>query len=249
MKQFPYNFYVQFLRKHKKFVTPDHHFVVLSKGVETGSLLLVSQIITDLYGEATPISVLSGPSFSKDILVQQPTAVMLASQHQLWSRTIQKLVENNYFSTQISDDYLGVQACGAYKNVAALGIGIVEGAGYGANTQFLALMKSIEEMKLVIEAFGGHPATTYSLAGIGDLTLTAFGGCSKNRKVGGLLGQGKKLDAILQETGIIPEGANTLVSLQQFSQKRGIVFPLSAAIYGVAYENRPASTLIDQLMH
>lgn len=242
---------VQFLRttleQAKPFVQPNHHFVVLSKGIEAESLSLASQIITELYGNSTPITVLSGPSFSKDILAQQPTAVMLASQHQVWSHTIQKIVENNYLSTQISDDYLGVQACGAYKNVAALGIGIVEGAGYGANTQFLALMKSIEEMKLVVESFGGQPATAYSLAGIGDLTLTAFGGCSKNRKVGGLLGQGKRLDAILQETGIIPEGANTLVSLHKFSQKRGIGFPFSATIYGVVYEDKPASTLIDSL--
>lgn len=242
---------VQFLRATLKqaqpLVTKEHHVVVLSKGIESESLLLVSQLITDLFGKDFPSTILSGPSFAKDLIAQQPTAVMLASQHEVWSHMIQKLVDNTYFSTEISDDYLGVQVCGAYKNIAALGIGIIEGAGFGANTQFLMLMKSIEEMKQVITAFGGNPPTAYSLAGIGDLTLTAFGGCSKNRKVGGLLGQGKKLKTILNETGIIPEGANTLVSLHQFSQQKGIVFPLSAVIYDVVYENKPASMLIDCL--
>lgn len=244
---------VQFLRATLKqaqpYVKKDHHMVVLSKGIESESLLLVSQLVTDLFGKDFSVTVLSGPSFSKDLIAQQPTAVMLASQHEVWSHSVQKLVENTYFSTQISDDYLGVQVCGAYKNIAALGIGIIEGAGFGPNTQFLALMRFLDEMKLVIQEFGGNAQTAYSLAGIGDLTLTAFGGCSKNRKVGGLLGQGKKLETILHETGMIPEGANTLVSLHQFSQQKGIVFPLSAAIYDVVYENKRVNTLIDYLQH
>lgn len=238
---------VQFMRKVleqcKPYNTQDHKWVSLSKGIEAETLLFPTQIITDVLGQNTKVAALSGPSYAYDLAKQQPTGLVVASQDQTFTKELKTLLENNYVYPEISNDLLGVQLSGALKNIFALGTGILVGAGYGENTQTLMTMRGLKELEQLIEKIGAQKETLYGLAGVGDLILTCFGKQSRNYKVGFMIGQGKKLEAILKETGHVPEGVNTLKSIQQLGVKFDIKLPICAKINGIIFDNNPARTL------
>lgn len=245
---------VQFLRPVLQdaapFATKQHCWILLSKGIEQKTLNFPTQILSSVLGPlvtADQIAVLAGPSYAHDVAQNQPTMVMLASSNQELRLQLQALVQNDHFIAQLSDDIRGTQACAAYKNVAALGIGMLEGAGYGNNTKIVAFMRALDEMRTLVALVGGKQETVASCAGIGDLTLTTLLGESRNRKVGVALGQGKKLQDILA-TGVTVEGAHTVVSLQQLAAQAKKELPLCATIYKIVYEQAPVQILIDAIM-
>lgn len=245
---------VQFLRSVLQdtvpFATKEHCWILLSKGIEQKTLNFPTQILSSVLGPQVTtdqIAVLSGPSYAHEVAADQPTMVMIASSNHALRLQLQALVQNSYFVTELSEDTIGAQTCAAYKNVAALGIGMLEGAGYGSNTKIVAFMRALDEMRTLVALVGGKQETLYSCAGVGDLTLTALLGESRNRKVGVALGQGKKLQDILA-TGVTVEGANTVVSLQQLAAQAKKELPLCAAIYKIVYEQAPVQILIDAIM-
>lgn len=243
---------VKFLRSvvesAQRYVTQQQKWVILSKGIEKDRLLFPSQILSDVLGFTPAMVVLAGPSFARDLALQQPTAVDCAGNDQIVACELQKIIDTFYFKTAISTDFIGVQAAAALKNVITIGTGILDGAGYTDNTQAFLLTAGLGEMAVFIQFLGGHPETVYGLSGIGDLVLTSRGSLSRNLRVGKMLGAGKSLEKILHETGSIPEGINTLQSMHQRIKTDKIDLPVCSALYGVVFEDFSIQQMVMQLL-
>lgn len=223
-------------------------WVVLSKGIEQKTLMLPGQIIDDVFGCTVQKAVLAGPSFAADLARKQPTAVTLAATTVEVGLELQVVLANSYFRPYLSRDFAGVQVGGALKNIFALGVGILDGAGFGDNAQAFLLTRGLREMEALAVAFGGVKETLYGLSGMGDLVMTAMGEQSRNLVVGRRLGKGESLTTILQTLGHVPEGINTLQSVYQFAQKNKMPVPLCTGIYQIVFENRSVAQFLHECM-
>lgn len=231
------------LEKAAPYVTLEQLWIVLSKGIEQNTFLLPSHIIEQVLTVKNIVS-MSGPSYAREFAMQQPTAFTLASNVQADVIKIQNIITADYVHTACSTDLIGVQVIGALKNILALAIGIVEGAGYYDNAKARMLTQGIHEICTFITLFGGQKETIFEYAGIGDIVLTAYGKESRNRALGIALGQGKNLEQLLQSTSV-PESINTLRSVHQLMQERGITAPLFSTLYTIVFDGLP----IDQLFN
>ncbi|OQA35127.1 MAG: Glycerol-3-phosphate dehydrogenase (NAD(P)+) [Candidatus Dependentiae bacterium ADurb.Bin331] len=237
------------LEKCRPHVRSDHKWIVLSKGIENNSLLLPTQLIDEVIVKTAHKAVLVGPSFASDVATQQITAVTLAATDCEFGLMLQKLLANNYFRPYLSLDVIGVQIGGALKNVIALAIGMLDGAGYRDNVKAFVLSRGLHEMMIVSQLRGGRPETIYGLSGVGDLVLTAMGARSRNREVGKRIGAGQTLETILYETGYIPEGVNTAISLHQLIEQFSLDLPVCKGVFEVLMHGKKIETLLADLMN
>ena len=176
-------------------VASDAVIVVASKGVEHGTLALMTDVVESEL--ARPVVALSGPSFAAEVVARQPTAIVAASVNADAAAMTQQLFSNTVFRVYTHDDVVGVELGGALKNVMAVATGIVEGLGLGFNTRAALITRGLAEMTRLGVALGASPATFAGLAGMGDLVLTCTGALSRNRSLGMEVGQGRSLDSIL----------------------------------------------------
>ncbi len=262
---------VQYLReiftKLKKIINLNTKIILLSKGIEQESLLLSSEIAQEILGPDIKLAVLSGPSFAHDLQLKQPTAVIIAAEDLALAQAVDNLFtpkinyqlnpkfetvintdtsvrNNNYFHVQISQDILGVQICAAYKNIIALGAGLLHGAGYLDNTRAYFLTKSLQELNLLVN----NLTTVYGLAGVGDLILTACSHKSRNFQVGAKLGAGIKLIEIMHVPSLANcEALNTVKSIDLLAQKLSLNLPIAQAIAQVVYAGAPVNEILDAL--
>lgn len=236
------------LQQARPYISSEHVWVILSKGIEQDTLLLPSQIVEKEIGDCSKV-VLSGPSFAKDVVQKQPTAVTIASKEHSILQELQLLLANDYFRPYCSDDVVGVQFGGALKNVLALGVGLLDGSGFTDNTKTFILTRGFHELVTCATAMGAKKETLYGLSGIGDLILTSMGKLSRNLLVGKRLGQGQTLENILEETGYIPEGINTVVSVFQIMQKYNLDLPILKGIYHIVFGEKTVQQFIDEIMN
>lgn len=242
---------VKFLRSVVTQIDPaiaQKPWVILSKGIEKDTLLFPMDIITEVIGSSCLKAVLFGPSFAQELAQKQITAVIVAAENIEFGREVQSILANNYFRPYLSCDVMGVQIGGALKNVIALAVGMLSGAGYGDNTKTFVLTRGLQEIVLLAVACGAKKETIYGLSGIGDLVLTALGKLSRNTMVGQKLGQGKNLEDILQETGAIPESINTLESVHQLITKKRLNLPILTGIYDVVFKGVLLHDFMQNLM-
>ena len=226
--------------------------VVISatKGIENESLKTMSAI----WQEIMPVSiswvysVLSGPSFAREVVKKVPTAVTVASESKEVAQEVQELFSTEYFRVYTSTDVIGVEMAGALKNIIALAAGMIDGLGLGHNTRAALMTRGLAEMSRLGTSMGAHPLTFLGLAGVGDLVLTCTGDLSRNRTVGYQLGQGKKLAEILGEMKMVAEGIKTTRSVYNLAQQRGIEMPICDQIYRILYEDQPPEKAVVELM-
>jgi glycerol-3-phosphate dehydrogenase (NAD(P)+) len=247
--------------------------ILLSKGIEQNSLLFSSEIAQEILGLETKVAVLSGPSFAHDLIAKQPTAVIVASENLTLAQEIKNIFmpqinyflnlpdpqkteisttttstrNNLYFHVQISPDILGVQICAAYKNILALGAGILSGAGYRDNTRAYFLTMGLQELSYLVGVSGSLEvaSTVYGLAGVGDLILTACSDKSRNFQVGAKLGAGIKLAEIMHTPELANcEALNTLQSINLLAQKLNLNLPIAQAIDQVVYAGAPVDKIL-----
>ena len=237
------------LEQCKPYAKPSHRWIVLSKGIENDTLLLPTEIIKNTVDTNAITAVVSGPSYARELALQQPTGLCIATATQEHNDEIRALLKNSFVYCQPSDDIFGTQIAAALKNVIALAIGLLEGAGYDSNAQALLMVRSLQELKMVLQFVQSDENTLYGLAGVGDLVLTSYGAKSRNHQVGIMLGQGKALATILKETGYTPEGVNTLKSLQQLILTHNLNLPIMSTIYEVIVAHKHVQNLIKLLCH
>lgn len=236
------------LDQAKGWYSPIQKWVIMSKGIEQETLRLPTQIIDDVFGVHVRKAVVAGPSFAADVVRKQITGVVVASESCDDALMLQTMLANAYFRPYITTDILGVQIGSALKNVIALGIGMLKGAGYADNAQAYMLTRGLREIAQLAHSMGGKQETVYGLSGMGDLVLTSMGSSSKNMALGKLLGAGESLEQIAQRFGTLPEGLNTVKSIHRLTHRYKLTLPLCAGIYEVIFEQKPLNVMLQELM-
>jgi glycerol-3-phosphate dehydrogenase (NAD(P)+) len=223
--------------------------VCATKGIENDSLLTMNEVLEDvLPAEMHPYLVcLSGPSFAKETLLKQPTAVVVASPWEKMAQRVQRWFSNEYFRVYTSIDVAGVELGGSLKNVCAIAAGISDGMGFGSNTRAAIMTRGLAELVRLAVKKGANPLTLSGLAGMGDLVLTCTGELSRNRTVGLGLGRGLKLKEVLAGMTQVAEGVRTAKSVHDLARKLSVDMPLHEAIYRILYEDLPPKAALQSL--
>lgn len=228
----------------------DTTFVSVSKGIEIGTLMTVSQIIKDELKSISQsqIGVLSGPSHAEEVSKKIPTAVVASSKDEFTAKQIQSAFITSYFRVYSTTDILGVEYGGALKNVIAVGAGIIDGAGFGDNTKAAIMTRGIAEISRLGIALGTRAETFSGLSGMGDLIVTCMSKHSRNRYVGEQIGKGKKLKDVLKSMQMVAEGVQTCKSVHELSVKHKIPTPIANAVYSILFEERDPIKVTYELM-
>lgn len=221
-----------------------------SKGIENDTLCPMSDIFDAQLPEGLKkrTAFLSGPTFAKEVALEQPSAVVAASVDAEVAKEAQELFNTDYFRVYTNDDVIGVELGGAIKNVIALAAGVCDGLNYGYNTRAALITRGLAEMKRLGLAMGAKAETFAGLAGMGDLVLTCTGDLSRNRTVGVELGKGRKLNEILSEMTMIAEGVKTTLSTYQLAQKIDVEVPIVEQMYAILYEEKDPRQAVVELM-
>jgi len=221
--------------------------VSATKGLETGSLLRMSQVIRELLG--TPkVAVLSGPTFAREVAKGEPTALVVAADDDKVASRVQAAFSGSSFRLYTNSDPIGVEIGGSVKNVVAIGAGVCQGLGLGSNASAALITRGLAEITRLAVAAGGLAPTLAGLAGLGDLVLTCNGSLSRNRMVGMELAAGRKLDDIVGSTRMVAEGIETTKATIDLARRLGVEMPIAEQMHAMLYESRPPREAIRQLM-
>jgi glycerol-3-phosphate dehydrogenase (NAD(P)+) len=226
---------------------PGAAVVVATKGLERGTLSLMTEVAAEELPDATVVA-LSGPSFAAEVVARQPTAVVVASDQPEAAETVQRTFSSPYFRAYTHSDVIGVELGGALKNVMAVATGIAEGLGLGFNARAALITRGLAEMTRLGVALGAEQSTFAGLAGLGDLVLTCTGSLSRNRAVGLEIGKGAKLDDVLKGTETVAEGVVTAQSARELASREGVEMPIVDAVNRVLFEGQSARSGISALM-
>lgn len=224
--------------------------VTASKGIENQTHLTMTGVLSQTLPE-TPedhLSVLSGPSFAREVAQRFPTAVTVAAQNLEVAVFVQKVFATPYFRVYTNDDVLGVELGGAVKNVIAIAAGVVDGLGLGLNTRAALITRGQTEIRRLGVALGAKPRTFTGLAGIGDLILTCTGTLSRNHTLGQKIGQGMMLKEILDEMRMVAEGVKTARSVYNLSRHIDVEMPICEEMYHILYEDLSPQEALQRLM-
>jgi glycerol-3-phosphate dehydrogenase (NAD(P)+) len=206
--------------------------VSATKGLETGRLMRMSEVIHSVVMPRFKprLTVLSGPSFAREVARGDPTAVVVASEDRNLSQSVQEAFSSRSLRLYTSDDIVGVELGGALKNVIAIAAGVIEGLGLGHNPMAALITRGLAEMTRLACACGAKSETLAGLAGMGDLVLTCTGSLSRNRSVGIELGKGKPLAAIIGSMHMVAEGVKTTGATVELARKRRVEMPITQQV-------------------
>lgn len=223
--------------------------IVLSttKGVEGDTFLLMSEILQQELNNVR-IGVLSGPNFAKEIIQNQYTGSVIASEDDDVIHTVQKVFASETFRIYSNHDRYGVELGGALKNIYAIVTGMAAALGCGSNTMAMLLTRSLAEMSRLATELGANSMTFLGLAGVGDLILTCTSNLSRNYRVGYALGEGKSLEAALDEIGQVAEGVNTLKIVKEKADELNVYMPLVTGLYQILFDGRNILEVVQGLM-
>jgi len=224
--------------------------VSVAKGIENNSMMTMSQMLKDVFPliDEGQIGVLSGPSHAEEVSRKIPTAIVAASSNIETSKSIQVAFMTAYFRVYSSTDIVGVELGGAFKNVIAIGAGIVDGVKFGDNTKAAIMTRGIAEISRLGEAMGALPETFAGLSGMGDLIVTCMSRHSRNRFVGEQIGSGKKLKEVLKSMDMIAEGVETSRSVTQLSKNHNVETPIADEVYKILFEDKDPVKATTDLM-
>ena len=221
-----------------------------TKGLEQETYKRPSQMLAEEIDEdhRQDIVVLSGPSHAEDVAIQDMTAVTAACANLTAAERVQKLFSNNFFRVYTNDDVIGAEFGGALKNIIASGAGALQGLGYKDNARAALITRGLAEIRRLGVAFGANPFTFIGLSGVGDLVVTATSKNSRNWRAGYQLGQGRQLEDVISNMGMVIEGIYTAKAAYELAQKRNVKMPITEALYRVLYEGEDIETAITNLM-
>lgn len=222
--------------------------VNVAKGIEIGTHLRVSEILGELGLLGHSYTVLSGPSHAEEVVKSMPTTVVVASQDETAARVVQEVLSTDDFRVYTTDDVIGVEICGALKNVIAIASGVIDGLGMGDNTKAALITRGLAEIARLGVALGATPSTFYGLAGLGDLYVTCSSRHSRNRFVGEELGKGRSLDSILSSMTAVAEGVTTTRAALELAATVGVELPITEKIAGIMFSAEDPRDAIRELM-
>ncbi len=229
------------------FVSPEAMVLHAAKGLEQPTLLRLSEVAAQELGSrfARRIAVLSGPTHAEEVGRGLPTAAVVACQDRSVADAFQALLHGPTFRIYTSTDVVGVELCGALKNVVALAVGASDGLGYGDNARAALITRALVEIGRLVEAAGGDPRTVAGLAGLGDVVATCTSRHSRNRWAGEQLGRGRSIAAILASTPQVVEGVPAARAAMRLAERYGVDLPVCVQVYRVvAGGARPREALV-----
>ena len=229
------------------FIRPWVPIVSLSKGLEAGSMLRMSQVANEVM-PGHPVAVLTGPNLASEISVGQPAASVVAIDDAVIATALQELFSSPTFRVYTNPDVIGCEIAGVVKNVIAIASGIAMGMGFGDNTRATLITRGLAEMTRLAEALGGNAESLAGLAGMGDLIATCSSTSSRNTTVGMRLGQGEALDEIIASTKMVAEGVKSSASVLELAQQYGVEMPITEQVVAVCHHGVPAGEALLNLM-
>jgi glycerol-3-phosphate dehydrogenase (NAD(P)+) len=238
------------LETWKDSIGTDAALLSLAKGIETGTLLRMSQVIGEVTGaDESRIAVLSGPNLAKEIAAEQPAATVIASTDAARAVALQQACANGYFRPYTNTDVIGCEIGGACKNVIALACGIASGMGLGDNSIASLITRGLAEIIRLGVALGAEPVTLAGLAGVGDLVATCTSPLSRNRSFGHVLGAGGSMEAAQEAThGQVAEGVKSCTSIRALAAAHNVEMPLTTSVHQVCHEGLSVREAVDNLL-
>jgi glycerol-3-phosphate dehydrogenase (NAD(P)+) len=244
----PSHAFREVLERVKPLLRPGQRVAWATKGFELSTGRLPHDVASEVLGPSVPTAVLSGPTFAKEVGAGLPSAMTVASKDPGYAMQLARSISGEKFRAYASDDMIGVEVGGATKNVLAIGAGISDGLGFGANTRVALITRGLAEMMRLGVALGADKDTFMGLAGLGDLVLTCTDDQSRNRRCGLLLAAGKTPAEAQTEIRQVVEGVLAARAVHDVAKRLGVVMPISEQIYRVLYEGLAPRDAVVALM-
>ncbi|MGL4380695.1 MAG: NAD(P)H-dependent glycerol-3-phosphate dehydrogenase [Vibrio sp.] len=237
------------LNSLKPYLRADSRICWATKGLEPETGRLLQEVAHDVIGDSYPLAVLSGPTFAKELAMGMPTAISVASPDAQFVVDLQEKIHcSKTFRVYANSDFIGMQLGGAVKNVIAIGAGMSDGIGFGANARTALITRGLAEMSRLGAALGAKPETFMGMAGLGDLVLTCTDNQSRNRRFGLALGQGKDVDSAQSDIGQVVEGYRNTKEVWMLAKRMGVEMPIVEQIYQVLYQAKDARQAAQDLL-
>ena len=237
----------QVLTEAAPHIRPWVPIVSLSKGLETGTMMRMSQVANDVLPDH-PVAVLTGPNLASEISVGQPAASVVAIDDDVIATALHELFSTPTFRVYTNADVVGCEIAGVVKNVIAIASGMAMGMGFGDNTRASLLTRGLAEMTRLAVALGGNAESLSGLAGMGDLIATCSSTSSRNTSVGIRLGQGEALADIVASTSMVAEGVKSSATVLQLAHQHGVDMPITEQVVAVCHEGKSAADGLLALM-
>lgn len=244
----PSEYIVPVLKKIKRMDIAHKTFLSIIKGIDTKSLLRMSQVITQELGHID-LAVLSGPTIAMEVAQGIPSTAVIVAKDIKVAKSLQKIFNSETFRIYTNTDMVGVELGGSLKNIIAIACGVCDGLGYGTNTKSAILCRGLVEMARLGKAMGAKKKTFAGLAGLGDLVTTCVSPQSRNRSVGENLGKGKSLKKIMSSMNMVAEGVVTTKAVYKLSQKLNVSMPISTEVYNILYKGKKPQKAVFDLMN
>ena len=236
------------LTRIKPMLRPDSRVCWATKGFELSTGKLPHQVAAEVLGPDLPVAVLSGPTFAKEVGAGLPTAMTIASNDAEFARTLAETISSDNFRAYTSDDIVGVEVGAAVKNALAIGAGMSDGLGFGANTRIALINRGLVELMRLGVALGAKKETFMGLAGMGDLVLTCTDNLSRNRRMGLALAAGKTVEEAQEEIQQVVEGVKAAKAVHEVAERLGIEMPIVYQVYRILYEGASPREAVEALM-
>ena len=229
-------------------ISDQHTIVWATKGLELGSGKLLHEVVEELLPDSIAYGLVSGPTFATEVARGLPTAMTVAATTEALSKRTAKAFQSGNFRVYTSDDILGVELGGAIKNVLAIGAGISDGLGFGANARAAIITRGLAEIIRLGESMGAKTATLMGLAGVGDLVLTCTDDQSRNRRLGLALGKGINTETAIKEIGQAVEGAKSSSSISLLAERANVEMPICSVVHRIVHQNLDPKTAVKELL-
>ena len=232
----PSHAFASIMKAIREVLVPGQGVAWACKGFEPGSGRLLHQVAMELLPSSTPLAIVTGPSFAKEVAMNLPTALTVAGPDSGFTKEMAGALHGERFRAYTSDDMIGAELGGAVKNVMAVATGICDGMQLGDNARAALITRGLAEMMRLGAALNAKPETLMGLAGAGDLILTCTGDLSRNRRLGLKLGKGKTLEQALEEIGQVVEGVNSAAEVQRLAVQHKINMPITEQVNGIIHQ-------------
>lgn len=236
------------LKQLKPLLSSSHSIFWATKGLEVGTGKLLHEVLAEELGNDVPHGLVSGPTFALEVAKGLPSAMTAAASTPELAIRIASAFQGGNYRVYTSDDVLGVELGGAVKNVLAIAAGISDGLGFGANARAAIITRGLAEIMRLAEGMGAKHDTIMGLAGVGDLVLTCTDNQSRNRRLGLALGEGKSVDAAIEEIGQAVEGAKSSHSIGMLAERAGVEMPICEAVHKVIYAGLEPKQAVKDLL-
>lgn len=244
----PCQFTRSILERLKDHVPHEIPIVSITKGIENKTLLRPTEILADVLGEGHEFAALSGPTIADELASGKPATACVASSDEQLAKDIQQTFNSSHFRVYTNDDVIGVELCGAVKNVIAIAAGIIDGINGGDNAKAALVSRGLAEIKRLGLAMGAKEKTFSGLAGLGDLITTCISPHGRNRSFGERIGKGQTAGDALAATQSVVEGAATCESVLALANKLEVEMPITQAVHSIITEGKSIPHAINDLM-